>query len=259
MFTSTGNNFGAGAIEFKDYQNEHEIVLNAAFDFDSSSEEYQKAKVLEIYVPDLSLGKSAVTHVFFGAGVNTEWFGTVLKAWIKDRNTICIEKLNPWPNHNNFRIWFCSMFATRGHRGIEVEVATMNGCSLKHDGPIGYISNQKYYETDNYVLLMFSTNGLAWKYEGVSDQIYNYTPFPSDIHAKLPFVCGLVSWTPRACVMLEVEWDGEFINVPEYPKGYGSGTGYDPLFYAFVVRDGISETNDSGETGNIDPHNEFDD
>ena len=34
MFTSTGNNFGAGSIQFKDYQAENYVVLNAKFTYD---------------------------------------------------------------------------------------------------------------------------------------------------------------------------------------------------------------------------------
>ena len=59
MITSTGNNFGGSAIEIKDYQSEKLIVLNAKFDIDTTSEAYQRADVLEIYVPDLTLNKSA--------------------------------------------------------------------------------------------------------------------------------------------------------------------------------------------------------
>lgn len=247
MFTSTGSNFGAPTIQFKDYQNEHEIVLNAVFDYDADSDAYRNAKVLEIYVPELTLEKSAVTHVYFGAENNGCWFGTVVKAWIKNRTTICIEKFNPWPSKTNHRIWFCSMFATRGHRSLEFDLLPASACNLKHSGPIGYISGQKFIKTDNYVMLCFYTSGLSWNYQGKTDQVYNNTPFPDDIHVTLPYCCGLFSYNPYACIMIEVEWDGQNINFPALPEGYGSGTGYDPMFYAFAVRDGesASESNDN--------------
>lgn len=90
MFKSIGSNFGAPEITFQDYQNEHEIVLNAVFTYDSTGDNYRNASVLEIYVPDLSLAKSAVAGVFFAAMVQGNWIGSTLKCWIKDKNTLCV-------------------------------------------------------------------------------------------------------------------------------------------------------------------------
>ena len=107
MFKSTGNNFGGPEITFKDYQGEHEIVLNAVFDYDSTNEAYRNARQLEIYVPDLTIDRSAVGGVFirFVEDYHYSWGesvydgGTVLKSWIKDKNTIVIEK-QPWFDEN---------------------------------------------------------------------------------------------------------------------------------------------------------------
>ena len=63
MFNSTGNNFGAGTIQFKDYQDSNYVVLNAKFSYDPTNAAYQVADVLEIYVPDLSINRSAVAGV----------------------------------------------------------------------------------------------------------------------------------------------------------------------------------------------------
>ena len=41
MFNSTGNNFGAGQITFKDYQAENYVVLNSKFSFDPTNADYQ--------------------------------------------------------------------------------------------------------------------------------------------------------------------------------------------------------------------------
>lgn len=60
MFNSTGNNFGAGSIQFKDYQAENYVVLNAKFSYDPTNAAYQGVDTLEIYVPDLSINRSAV-------------------------------------------------------------------------------------------------------------------------------------------------------------------------------------------------------
>ncbi|HBL73129.1 MAG TPA: hypothetical protein DD409_09775, partial [Bacteroidales bacterium] len=107
MFNSTGNNFGAGQIQFKDYQAENYVVLNAKFSFDPTSADYQACDQLEIYVPDLSIDRSAVGAVFlrFEEAQHYSWGdaiydgGSVLKSWVKDKNTIVIEK-QPWFDAN---------------------------------------------------------------------------------------------------------------------------------------------------------------
>lgn len=48
MFNSTGNNFGAGQISFKDYQAENYVVLNSKFTFDPTNADYQACDQLEI-------------------------------------------------------------------------------------------------------------------------------------------------------------------------------------------------------------------
>ena len=63
MFYSTGNNFGAGAIRFKDVQEKDYVVLNAVFSYDTENADYLAADVLEISVPSLSIGRSTVSAV----------------------------------------------------------------------------------------------------------------------------------------------------------------------------------------------------
>ena len=95
MFKSTGNNFGGPEITFKDYQGEHEIVLNAVFDYDSTNEAYRNARQLEIYVPALRFNKSAVAGCFFAAEGQYGPLGTTVKTWIKNKNTISAQILMP--------------------------------------------------------------------------------------------------------------------------------------------------------------------
>lgn len=64
MFNSTGNNFGAGQITFKDYQASNYVVLNSKFSFDPTNADYQACDQLEIYVPDLTIDRSAIGGVF---------------------------------------------------------------------------------------------------------------------------------------------------------------------------------------------------
>ena len=61
MITAIGNNFGAGQISLKDYQNEKLVVLNGKFSFNNKAEAFLSASVLEIYLPELSIPKSGMS------------------------------------------------------------------------------------------------------------------------------------------------------------------------------------------------------
>lgn len=100
MFNSISNNFGAGQIQFRAYQAPNYVILSAKFTFDPTNEAYQACDQLEITVPDLTIDRSAVGGVFIRF-IETQHYswgdaiydgGTVLKSWIKDKNTIVIEK-----------------------------------------------------------------------------------------------------------------------------------------------------------------------
>ena len=118
MIQSTGNNFGAGVITFKDYQSEHEIVLNGSFEYLDTTDAYKKADVLEIYLPDLSLSRSAISGCYCAAKGPYAWMGTTAKCWIKNRNTLCIEKLDLWPDRHQRKIWIFTLFGLRGFHDL---------------------------------------------------------------------------------------------------------------------------------------------
>ena len=125
MFNSTGNNFGAGVIQFKDVQESNYIVLNAKFTCNPQSAEYQAAEVLEISVPKLSISRSTIAGVVarfkysetsYGY-TNIYDAGTVLKSWVKDANTICIEKLSIFDDRQELIIYIQTLYCMLGQGG----------------------------------------------------------------------------------------------------------------------------------------------
>ena len=116
MITAISNNFGAGAITLKDYQKEGLVVLNGRFTFDPANEAYRNAQVLEIKVPDLSIGRSANAAIYLIDIENEMPHATLLKAWIKDCNTICIEPCRCFDERPSLDIIFCTGFVAKGVR-----------------------------------------------------------------------------------------------------------------------------------------------
>lgn len=237
MFKSTGNNFGGPEITFKDYQGEHEIVLNAVFDYDSTNEAYRNARQLEIYVPALRFNKSAVAGCFFAAEGQYGPLGTTVKTWIKNKNTIVIEKLTAWDNLTNHRIYICTMYGLRGFRGIAFERLKAAGISLQMSNSIGYPRDQVYYVTPDWMFLNFSLGSPSIGANNKICFLSNYNDFPDDIDALLPYVSGYFDYRNPGTNVHPVRFKDSQILITDLPKQMSSGTGWDSLFYAFIVRD----------------------
>ena len=138
MFNSISNNFGAGQITFKDYQASNYVVLNTKFNFDPTNADYQACEQLEITVPELTIDRSAVGGVFirFVEDYHYSWGGsvydggTVLKSWIKDKNTIVIEK-QPWFDQNGPLIIYILTLYPQLNQGANTIENTMQRLLLR--------------------------------------------------------------------------------------------------------------------------------
>ena len=109
------NNFGVAEIEFRDWQEKGLIILNGVIEIDTENESYKAAEVLEITVPDLSISRSAVTAVFLRSS-KADGASTIVKSWIKDARTICVEKLPEFDEFGPLTLYFASAYVTLGQR-----------------------------------------------------------------------------------------------------------------------------------------------
>lgn len=116
MIQVISNNFGADYINFKSFEKPGLVVVNARFFFDPSNEAYRSASVLEIKVSDMILSKSTNAVVYLVDRENEMPHATILKAWIKDCNTICIELCRCFDDRPMLDIIFCSGFVAKGFR-----------------------------------------------------------------------------------------------------------------------------------------------
>lgn len=242
MIIATGNNFGCNAIEIKDYQSEKVIVMNSMFTIDPKNKAYRSASVLEIYVPDLSFGKSSHSSCFMRteqlmwAGMTyqkTYGMGTVLTTWIKDKNTICIEKLPIYDEMESVTFIIATLYVQKGKRAaIEKSVET----KLSFTYP-----NMDMYESDVccvveegwcFFTAQFSDTGSYSE----SDMIINLEGFPTDVNVDI-FISGMFhqAEVPGTGTYLGRVENG-VITIPK-PSASNYATSYDPFIYFFAVRD----------------------
>ena len=121
MFKSISNNFGAPEITFRDFQTDRYIVLNARFSYDPADKSYLTASELEIKVPGLSLSKSTDAGVLavYRDERTYQWsdtpsryhFATVLRSRIRDRDTLCIEKLTDFDGYGPVTVYIHAMYS----------------------------------------------------------------------------------------------------------------------------------------------------
>ena len=195
---SIGNNFGyAGGMEFNAFLSENVIVLNGRFAVDTTSEEYMSAEALEVYLPQLPMERSAMSNAYIRASVTvgqgtrferTESVGTVVKAWIKGGNTLCIEKFTEYDGKGSFEILLCSMFTTRGYRG-DVSKITKTAVKFTVLSEVSARANDLMCAVADgwcFLHLYFSTSGDLFR----QDLRAQLEGFPEDASADVFLVGG---------------------------------------------------------------------
>ena len=243
MITSIGNNFGCNAIEMKDYQSEKVVVLNAKFTIDPKNEAYKNASVLEIYVPDLTFAKSSNSSCYIRSEQlmwpdqsyrKTYGVGTVLTTWIKDKNTICIEKLPIYDELESIDIILATLYVQKGKR-TTIEKSKVTKLNFVYQNYDMYESDVICVVEEDWCFLTasFSDNGYNYMKE---DFVITLEGFPTDVNID---IC-ITGFPHQADVLGGGTYLGRLengvITIPK-PSASNSGTSYEPFIYFFAVRD----------------------
>ena len=237
MITSTGNNFGASEITLKDFQSEKVLVLNGKFSFNNKSEAFKAASVLEIYVPSLSIPKSGMSGCYIMFEAEGKLYGTTLKTWVKDRNTICVEKLDYWSDQTDeYTIYFVNIYVPKGQRGV-FELGKPTRLTLTNT-----TSNNRYdyyqscYIDENWCMIALMTGSYNTE-SGTNDDIVTLDGFPTDVDVELPFVGDNInSVQTYGTDMLKASIKDATLTIHQVPFGWG-GMPRDHFLYGVFIRD----------------------
>ena len=243
MFNSTGNNFGAGQIQFKDYQDSNYVVLNAKFSYDPTNLDYRACRRLEIYVPDLTIGRSAVCGVFvrFVDDHHNQWGdsvydgGTVLKSWVTDKNTIVIEK-KPWFDANGPLIIYILTLYPQLNQDASAIKGTQQRLTVTTEGDYLYFDDESFvvvFEHWAFIHMLFSGCTYAYKkslWEATLEEL------PADITVDVPICGGGNQFHPECDGMTEAHIEKRVFSNQRRVEGFWD-TAHDPFVYAFLVRD----------------------
>lgn len=205
MFQSIRNNFGAGTIQFKDVRESNYIVLNATFTYNTADPAYQAADVLEITVPNLNIDRSTIAAVVmrwisrrdsYGSPIVAD-AGTILKSWIKDKNTICIEKLTNFDDGQEMIIYIQSIYMQLNQGGNAIRGIKK---SLNPKQPTQYLnwgSSSFCIVHPKWVFIHLFYSSCAYAYRG-SDWRCIFEGLPIDVKGDLPILMSTSYDHPKA-------------------------------------------------------------
>ena len=244
MFYSTGNNFGAGQITFKDYQASNYVVLNAKLSFDPTNADYQACDQLEIYVPDLTIDRSAVAGVFvrfldvmtFSSRDYYYDGGTVLKSWIKDKNTLVIEKQSWFDQLGQLTIYILALYPQLNQGANTIKGTKQRLTMTTQDNYLYFSSDTFVVEFEHWVFIHLQFSSCSYAYR---DQPWEVTmeQLPADITADVP-VCGGGNQFHSECDgMGECHIENKILTSDRRVAGFFD-TAHDPFVFAFLVREG---------------------
>ena len=244
------NNFGVAEIEFRFWQEKGLVILNGVVCINTDNEKYKAAEVLEIYVPDLSVSRSAVTAVFLRSS-KADGASTIVKSWIRDSHTICVEKLPEFDEFGPLTLYFASAYVTLGQRmdcplNTVLRPTIVNGTSGTQSA-----SNTKAVVTDNWCYLYICFDKFAG--ENYQDAFEcTLEGLPKDIDITFPVVTAsaysYTFGTPTSVCRLK----GKTLSC-EGRLAFGEGANQGDFINIFIVRNGADKTAIEGNTADADP------
>ena len=227
----------------RDYQAPNYVVLNAKVTFDPTNPAYQACDQLEITVPDLTIDRSTIGGVFvrfvetqsYSWGDSVYDGGTVLKSWIKDKNTIVVEK-QPWFDQNGpLILYFVTMYAQL-NQGANTIKGTKQRLTVTTEGNYLRFSSDSFVVVfDHWVFmhLQFSSCSYAQReqpWEATFEEL------PADVTSDVPVPGGGNQFHQDCFGMGECHLENKLFTMDRRVAGFWD-TGREPFAFAFLVRD----------------------
>ena len=275
MFNSIANNFGAGVIQFKDVRESNYIVLNAKFTCNPQDNAYKVAEVLEITVPALSIYRSTEAGVIvrykerrtYSGRTYVYDGGTVAKSWVKDANTLCIEKLSCFDDKTEIIIYIQTLYCMLGQGGNATKGKQKNITCVSEDNFLRLETSYTFcvvYDKWIFYHMMYGSTTFAMRDKDWEAFLEN---LPEDITADVPIISSSNSFNPKIGGVSEYHLEGGYFTFPASERPFGlDNTGEYVFSFAYLIRDYVEEPevegrlhyeNEQLKAGNYEYFNNF--
>ena len=246
MFNSISNNFGAGVIQFKDVQESNYIVLNAKFTCNPQSAEYQATEVLEITVPALSIARSTEAGVIArykerGTSYGYPYVrdgGTVLKSWVKDANTLCIEKLSVFDDQEELIIYIQTLYCQLAQGGNPTKGKEKRITATSEDNALRFSTSYTFCVVfDKWIFYHMMFDGVSWAFRDLDWEAF-FDTLPEDVTADVPIISAYNYGNDKLGCITESRLEGGYWMLPKDERGDGfENTGNYVFSFGYLVRD----------------------
>ena len=246
MFNSISNNFGAGIIQFKDVQESNYIVLNAKFTCNPQDDAYKAAAVLEITVPALTINRSTEAGVIvrfidrrmsYGSLYAYDG-GTVAKSWVKDSNTLCIEKLSVFDDKTELIIYIQTLYCQLGQGGTPFKSRAKSITALGQDNFLRLRSSSTICIVfKKWAFYHMMIDNCSYEMEKEDWEAF-FENLPDDITADVPVIGGSNYNYKNIGDVNESHLEEGYFSLPASERNRGFfNTGNDVFSFAYLVRD----------------------
>ena len=190
MITIVGNNFGGNYAgqQLACVETRYYVIVNGNLTVNAQAAAYLAAEVLELQVEGLVMGASAPVAVYAKCEVAGQAYITIVKSWIKDQHTICIEKVPGWASVSSYVLSFQCMYFPLGLDFCPKSISKLNislnnppsGVQLFY--AMGYATEEwmylymqftNFHVEDPSVPTVLTLNGVPSGAEGTFPLIYN--------------------------------------------------------------------------------------
>ena len=246
MFNSISNNFGAGVIQFKDVQESNYIVLNAKFTCNPQSAEYQAAEVLEITVPSLSISRSTEAGVIArykdrGTSYGYPYVrdgGTVLKSWVKDANTLCIEKLSVFDDQTELIIYIQTLYCMLAQGGNSTKGKEKRITATSEDSALRFDTSYTFCVVfDKWVFYHMMFSSVTWAFRNLDWEAF-FDTLPEDVNADVPVISAYNYGNDKLGGITESRLEDGYWMLPKDERGDGfENTGNYVFSFGYLIRD----------------------
>ena len=168
--------------------------------------------------------------------------GTVLKSWIKDKNTIVIEK-QPWFDQNGPLIIYIVTLYPQLNQGGNTIKSTMQRLTMTTEGNYLRFDYETFMcEFEHWVFIHLKFSGVTYAYREALWEV-TMEQLPADITADVPICGGGNQMHPNCDGVAEAHIENKVLTSQRRVMGFFD-TAHDPFVYAFLVRDGESNSNE---------------
>ena len=194
MLTVNATNFGLAPsdIQIKEYRSANLLVLDGEFIVDTSAEEYSGIRPMQLSVADLPFSKSRPSTALVTVLSEGVKYATITKVWVKDKNTICIDKILPYKSAGSYKVKLNTMLIPERITG---EVALHQRTDHTQSVTKGEAAGLEIFtiQSDDWLILTIKATSLTFDTDSQTVEI-SLPDLPENVSSSFPVLYNEGLW-----------------------------------------------------------------